>query len=237
MKKSLVLATAFALMIAEGASAKPKEEPVHQRGWIGGEYRVVTEFPAAFSNAPKVAILVTRLSTNTPASLGGINEGDLLLELNHAPIKKLTALRRSIDASQPGTLLPIKLWRDGEVLEREVRVGRETYTHNGIFAFGVPGFFHAVKLWPFSIGTSGLSVGVAGFKPEPQDHRKELSSAEETYFKKCDPKNYQAVDSGWTAWLVVFQAETTKRIRAQEVVPQTTSVPEQKTAEKGLVER
>src|SRR5438309_579933 len=100
MKKTIPL---FLSALTLGCSSTmSKEMPVHERGWIGGEYKVVTVFPAGFSNAPKAAILVTALSTNTPASLAGLEEGDLILELNHQPATKLRRLRQEIDHSQPG---------------------------------------------------------------------------------------------------------------------------------------
>src|SRR5438309_1226544 len=72
------------------------------------------------------------------------------------------------------------------------------------------------------MGNAGFSLGIVGFKPEPVFQRKELSSAEERYFKSCDPKNYESVDEGWRAWLVIMQAETNKRIKSQEIVPVAT---------------
>jgi len=202
------------------SSTMSSQGPAHERGWIGGEYKRVTVFPAGFSNAPKAAILVTALNTNTPASLAGLSEGDLILELNHQPATRLQSLRQTVDRTKPGTLLPVKVWRDGETTEHNIRVGRETYGKNGIFAVGIPGFFHSVNLWPF--GNAGFSLGVAGFKPEPVSGRKELTSAEERYFKSCNPKEYQPVDVGWKVWLVIMQAETNKRIRTQEIVAPAT---------------
>src|SRR3954449_13540264 len=66
-----------------------KEQPIHERGWIGGEYRAVNKFPSTFSNAPKAAILITALNTNTPASIAGVEAGDLILELNHQAATKV----------------------------------------------------------------------------------------------------------------------------------------------------
>lgn len=182
---------------------------------------MVTQFPVGFSNAPKAAVLVTTLNTNTPASLAGLTEGDLVLELNHQPATKLKRVWQTIDNSEPGTLLPVKVWHDGQIAEYNIRVGREIYENGGVFMVGVPGYFHAVKLWPFSSFNAGLSLGVVGFKPEPVSPRKELSSAEARYFKSCNPKNYQPTDDGWTAWFVIMQAETNKRIKSQEILAAT----------------
>ncbi len=106
------------------------------------------------------------------------------------------------------------------MVERNVRVGRETFTYNGTFAIGLPGFFYGVKLW----SNAGFSLGVLGYEPEPVSDRKDLSSAEARYFMNCDPKKYHPSDEGWKAWLVIMQASTQKRIRSQEIVPPQTSL-------------
>jgi membrane-associated protease RseP (regulator of RpoE activity) len=244
MKKTIpLLLSVLALVIPDSSSAKPKEKPIHERGWVGGEYEVVTVFPAGFTNPPKAAILITSLNSNTPASLAGLSEGDLILELNHQPATKLRNLRRTIDQSKPGTLLPVKVWHEGQTAEHNIGVGRETYNNGGVFAIGLPGFFHAVKLWPFTPIHAGLSLGVVGFTTEPVSHRRELGSAEEKYFKSCDPKNYQPVDDNWRGWLVIMQAETNKRIRSQELVPATAGllqqedIPRSALAVKGSVQQ
>ncbi len=222
-----LLLGASALLLAGCSSAKPKPAPVHERGWIGGDYEVVTQFPRTFTNAPKAALLITALNANTPASLAGFHAGDLILEINHRPAKKLRTFYRAIDKTSPGTLLPVKVWHAGHSTERDVLVGKETYNLNGIFSVGLPGFFHRLQLWPLAVPGAGFSVGVAGYRPERVSKRKELTSAEERYFKSCDPKHYQPTDPGWQAWLVIMQAETNKRIRSQEVVPAATASPPQ----------
>jgi membrane-associated protease RseP (regulator of RpoE activity) len=218
-----LLLGASALILVGCSSAKPKPAPVHERGWIGGNYEVVTQFPRTFTNAPKAAVLITALNTNTPASLAGLHAGDLILEINHRSAKRLRPFYRTIDRSRPGTLLPVKIWHGGHSTERDILVGKETYNLNGIFAVGLPGFFHRPQLWPLAAPSAGFSVGVAGYRPARASKRKELTSAEERYFKSCDPKHYQPTDPGWQAWLVIMQAQTDQRVRSQEVVPAATA--------------
>src|ERR1044071_4824916 len=95
-------------------SAFAKDPTIHERGWIGGEYKTVTAFPPAFSNPPKSALLVTALNTNTPASLAGLEPGDLIIELNHKPATKVSAFRKTVDRAAAGSLLPLKVWHQGE---------------------------------------------------------------------------------------------------------------------------
>jgi hypothetical protein len=209
------------------SSAGPKQEAVHQRGWIGGEYKTVHVFPKGLKPANHSALLITSLNTNTPAALAGLSEGDLVLGVNHQPGARLKGFRRTIDQSKPGTLITLKTWRDGQEAEHSVRVGRETFTENGAFMVGLPGFFYAPTLWPNS---RSFSLGPLGYNREPVSDRKELSSAEARYYQSCNPKDYHLTDPGWKAWLVIMEAQGYKQIKSQEVVPSETGAIEQNEA-------
>src|SRR5262245_16415045 len=89
------------LLLAAGCATKqPKENPPARRGWVGGQYRLaekprqlgtkgaIEAFPGAVADQ-KTGVLVTVLSSNTPAALAGLREGDLILEINHAPVQRL----------------------------------------------------------------------------------------------------------------------------------------------------
>jgi hypothetical protein len=211
-------------------SSKPKQPATHSRGWIGGEYKTVSAFPPSLKHTQKSALLVTGLNTNTPAAAAGLAEGDLVLELDHQPATSLKKFRQTIDVTEPGKLLALKAWHDNQILECNVRVGRETFNYNGTFAVGFPAFFHEVRLWP----TSGFSLCVLGYEPEPLDDRKDLSSAEQRYFISCSPTNYHATDEGWKAWLVIMQASTSKTINSQEIVAPETASALNPAGDKGL---
>ncbi len=156
------------------------------------------------------ALLVTALGTNTPARLASLGEGDLILELNHQPATRLRSFYRTIDRSKPGTLLPVKTWHDGQTVECQVPVGRETYELNVSFGAGLS--FPALWLWP----DSGFSLAVLGYEPESLDTRMDLASAREKFLKSCDQKNYCAAEDGWSAWLAILRVGTQKLIRSQE---------------------
>ncbi len=199
-----------AVILTGCSSPKPKEAVTHQRGWIGGQYQEVRRFPPGLKHPPKAALLVTALGTNTPARLAGLGEGDLILELNHQPATRLRGFYRTIDGSEPGTLLPVKTWHDGQTVECQVPVGRETYDLH--VSFGAELFFPALWLWP----DSGFSLAVLGYEPESLDSRMDLASAREKFLKSCDQKNYRAAEDGWSAWLAILRVGTQKLIHSQE---------------------
>ncbi|MGO9204033.1 MAG: PDZ domain-containing protein, partial [Limisphaerales bacterium] len=179
-------------------------------------------FPPEFKHPPKAALLITALRTNTPAQLAGLSEGDLILELNHQPATRLRSFYRTIDLSQPGTLLPVTAWHDGQTMELEVPVGKETYTKCARLGIGLPPRFAALGLWP----NPDFSLVVLGFETESLDTRLDVGSAREKYLKSCGPKNYTAEDKGWNAWLAVLWADVSGQVRSQEnVVPPIASQP------------
>jgi hypothetical protein len=213
-----LLFMALSVGLSACSSAKPKAEKpqkMFERGWIGGDYKAVRTFPPGLEPKPKAGILVTALNSETPAHLAGLNEGDVILELNHKPATNLRDFRNAIDASKPGSTVDLKVWHDGNVAEESVAVGREQFTKNGVFMIGLPGFFHPASFSP----KHGFSLVAVGYKLESGSDRKDLNSVETKYYKLCNPKNYEPWDEGWKAWLVVMQAETSKRVRSQEVVP------------------
>src|SRR5439155_23274936 len=120
------------LMILPLGCATKKEKPVFQRGWIGGEYKLAQArgfsgecgalhaFPASLGHTQKAGILVTALSSNTPARLAGLREGDLILRVGQGPVSGLKDFRRRIDLSEPGSLLPVSAYRDGKILDYKV---------------------------------------------------------------------------------------------------------------------
>jgi hypothetical protein len=199
------------------------EKPVSQRGWIGGEYAlarpatfltamshspgVVGDFPGSLRHTQKAAILVTKLDTNAPALSAGLRKGDLVLELNHHPVTRLQNFRRIIDQSGPGTRLAVKAWRDGQMVEYSVPVGREKFRKGGSLSFAFPTVVHPWDLWP----DPGFSLVVLGYEPNP-GVRRELGNNRETF------------DEEWKAYLVFFELSVGKRILSQEPVVAGTGV-------------
>ena len=224
----LVLLFASASCLASENSVprdKDKKPPEHHRGWIGGEYRLarrhwswfdttdaVLAFPNALTNTQK-GLLITALSTNTPAYIAGLREADLILELDHEKISSLAAFRRKIDRAKPGSTLALRAYRHGEVQEYNVTVGRETFRDNG--AFGLAFFFDlpvpSLKFNPsFSLVALGLS--------REGDKRTELGSTEEI-FRRENVKNHHPSDTCWRAWAGPLFAVRSREIQAQEIVP------------------
>lgn len=208
-----LIVSALTILLAGYASGK--EQPVSQRGWIGGEYALAkpSTFLLAMAHSPgtvgalpksllhiqNAAILVTKLETNAPARLAGLRKGDFVLELNHHPVTRLRDFCRIIDQSEPGTLLAVKTWRDGQVVEYAVPVGRETFRKGGTLSLAFPTVVHQWDLCP----NPGFSLVVLGYEPNP-GIRHELGNNRETF------------DDEWTAYLVFVELTLGKHILSQE---------------------
>jgi membrane-associated protease RseP (regulator of RpoE activity) len=192
-----------------------KEKPALARGWMGGEFKVVQTFPKSLIPKPAAGVLVTALGTNTPARAAGLREGDLIVSLDHQPVGRLKDFRRKIDLSEPGTVLPVTAYRDGQTVEYDVAVGKETYRDGGVLTIGLPFLGHSFKLWP-TASDPGISLVAAGYHVD-EWQRKELGSVTGEYFRKCNP-NDRAYDEDYNIWLVLMEVSKGKRIVAQEMV-------------------
>ncbi len=212
----VVFLGSFASQAAE--KDKTKEKPRHERGWIGGEYRVATartfphkwfpnneifydkDFPTSVSQTQKTGIFIKHLGTNTPARLAGLQKDDLIVALNGQPVTSLQKFRRIIDHSKPGELLRVTAYRHGEAIECVVPVGRETFEHRGMLSVTLPSVVHGWDLWP----NPDLSFVFVGW-----DLNRGLR-------KDIKEKKEGVDDNEWGAWAGIFEVRYDRHILSQE---------------------
>lgn len=224
----IVLSASFSCFGSEKSASKDKDKkpPEHQRGWIGGEYKLVRRhlnwfmseesvvaFPKSLTTNEKKGLLITALSTNTPAYLAGLREGDLILELDHSGITSLKEFRRKIDQMKPGSPLAIRAFRNEAAGDYDITVGRETYNHQGIFAVSLLPIVRQPDL-KFNPGFSLIALGLSW----DTGKRAELGSPEQVFRRNCSPKGVDVSNSHWRAWLAMLFIEHTHQIQSQEIV-------------------
>ncbi len=207
---------------------------MHERGWFGGAYKLAKPratfanwvsgganilycFPPELEKTQKTGIVVLELTTNSPAYRAGLREADLILELNHQPVLGFHGFWETVWAAKPGSLVPVKYYRDGKVMECEVKVGREKFRHQGTVMVGLPPVLEHPHLIPTRDNPS-VSLVALGLS-QSDDAPYNLDSPEEHYRHACHPKEEQkAWDQDWRFWLAIFQVTRSKSILAQEPV-------------------
>jgi hypothetical protein len=226
-----ILLVALSISISVLASEKPntdkkgKEPTEHHRGWIGGDYKLVRRhwnwfmsdqavvaFPKSLAETEKKGLLITALSTNTPAYIAGLREGDLILELDHEKVISVPDFREKIDQMKPGSLLTVRAFRAEDARDYDVTVGRETYRHQGVFGVSLLPIFNAPNL-KFNPSFSLIALGLTWDKGK----RAELGSPEQVYRRECS-KEHHPSDGHWRAWVGLLFAEHSHEIRSQEIV-------------------
>ena len=234
MKTFIRCSIILAVALVAGCASKPKEKPVHEQGWIGGHYKcaqtrltktqrylgvshTIAAFPPALTNTASAGILAISVDTNTPAYLGGLRAGDLILEVAHQAVTNLPVFWRTVQATPAGTAVPVKLYRDGKTTECEVVVGREKFKEEGTLMIGLPGFwqgFHPIPT-PSAPYFSLVALGWQRELGQPA----ELNTVEERFKVSCNPKaKPEGYDGEWKCWLAILQVSKGKQISAQEVV-------------------
>ena len=227
MKHPLLTIALICLAAVVTVTAAPGK--TQERAWLGGEYKLarnnrsspsspdtVPAFPTAIGHLQRAGILIVALPTNTPAAIAGLCAGDLILAAGHRPVASFATFRKVLDERRPGDAMPLSIYRDGEVLELSVILGRETYRHERSLGLGLL-LSGNVDLVP----NPDFSLIAAGFQRRTQ--RLELQSPETQFLLRTRSENGRAKSGlareGWQAWLAIVSFGSHKRILSQEVLP------------------
>ena len=215
------LCVGFSLGFIANADANTK---TLERGWIGGEYKLATAsrwsssseivraFPRSTISSQSAGIFVCNIASNTPAGSAGLRAGDLVLQANALPMTSLRKFRRTLDAQKPGDPLRLSIYREGELLDLTVTVGRETFRKEKLLTVGFM-LSSDVDILP----DPDFSLIALGFRR--RDYRIELDSPEAQFAAREGKKSPAFKREGWEAWLGIASFAARKRILSQENVP------------------
>jgi S1-C subfamily serine protease len=89
-------------------------------GIAGHNIELPRRFVRFYRLPAETAVRVAAVETNSPAALGGIKEGDLLIRLGDSPISGIDDLQRHLTMSQVGIRTPVSLIRGTEQLTLEI---------------------------------------------------------------------------------------------------------------------
>jgi serine protease Do len=95
-----------------------------ERAYLGVTIQEVTPAIARAIglNKPEGA-LVSQVSPNSPASRAGLESGDVILEMNGAPVNESNQLRMNVSLMNPGQTVHLKVFRNGQTREVTAQVG------------------------------------------------------------------------------------------------------------------
>jgi serine protease Do len=94
------------------------------RGYLGASIQNVTPEVADSVGIPgKKGALVAEVVSGGPAQKGGIQSGDVVLEINGHAVKDSTDLTRQVAASHSGDTLNLTIWRGGKQVNVAVKSG------------------------------------------------------------------------------------------------------------------
>jgi len=94
------------------------------RGWLGVVIQPVTQSVArAFGLGEPRGALVGDVTPDSPAARGGLQRGDIIIELNGRPVTDSRDLRLRVAETAPGTTVRMKVFRNGSERELSVTLG------------------------------------------------------------------------------------------------------------------
>lgn len=116
----------FAIPINMAKEIAPQlQEKGHvTRGWLGVSIQEVTPALAkSFDLKEKKGALVAQVVSGSPAEKAGIEQGDVIVEFDGKEVTDSKDLPRIVASTPIGKAVTIKLLRNGEALDRQVKVG------------------------------------------------------------------------------------------------------------------
>lgn len=114
------------------------------RGYLGVTIQDVNpDMAKAFGLSHGGGALVGDVTPDSPAAKNGIQRGDIILALNGQAVTSPDTLSVRISEMTPGAVVHLKIFRNGQTLEKDVKLG--TYPKNGPTAAG-PGNAPATAL-------------------------------------------------------------------------------------------
>ena len=113
--------SAIARPVVEELRARGRVE----RGWIGVAVQpLVPEIALGLGlQATQEGALVAQVEPGSPAAMGGLRQGDVVVGVDGKPVNRLRELPRAIAAAKPGATATLDVIRRGTPMQLELRVG------------------------------------------------------------------------------------------------------------------
>ena len=110
--------------MADRIVSQLKQDKKVTRGWIGVTIQDVDDNTAKALGLPEATgALIGSVMPDEPAARGGMQDGDVVLEVNGKKIDDSSALLRAIATEAPGSKVNLLVWRNGERKTITVQLG------------------------------------------------------------------------------------------------------------------
>ena len=115
---------AIPINVAMDVAEQLREDGRVNRGWLGVMIQPVSQDLAeSFGMESAIGALIADLDPEGPAAQGGLQAGDVILEVNGEEVERSSTLPRLIGRGAPGTEVELTLMRDGEEITESVELG------------------------------------------------------------------------------------------------------------------
>lgn len=95
------------------------------RGWIGIMVQDLTaELADRFNLKEPYGVILTDVTKQGPAYKAGLKRGDIILEFDGKVLSESAVLRNLVAQSKIGTVVNLKIWRDGQILNSSVTIAQ-----------------------------------------------------------------------------------------------------------------
>jgi C-terminal processing protease CtpA/Prc len=126
-------------------------------GWLGvGVSEVSTDKVKSLKLPEERGALLGKIVPDSPAAKAGLNENDVVLEINGQRVEGSEQFRRMIHEIPPGRTANLTVWRDGRSENIKVTVGKHEAGNMKIFADGPKSFAFKMPTLPEMPDMSGL---------------------------------------------------------------------------------
>lgn len=115
---------AIPINVAIDIGNRLRKDGVVHRGRLGIRFEPVTKtIMKAYGLSKKQGVLVNEVTEGTAADEAELKSGDILLGFNGTEILESADLPQIIGSTEPGTNVTLSVWRDGEELTLETKLG------------------------------------------------------------------------------------------------------------------
>lgn len=118
------LSFAIPINVAMDVADQLREDGHVNRGWLGVMIQPVSQDLAeSFGMDDAIGALIADLDPEGPAAKGGLQAGDVIIEVNGEEVERSSTLPRLIGRVTPGNDVELTLIRDGEQVSETVELG------------------------------------------------------------------------------------------------------------------